>query len=139
MKKLFILVAVLIASSVGNAKSLNCKYLSNTREHINGFLLAVDAKFDCDGGSYSFIGDNGYVSCKPQFALANFVDHLTIGEAVKFELADRTITDIGGGSSLRTFVNSAKSESGQLLEPAIFQKHGEAVKCKTTQIEVWEN
>lgn len=138
MKKLLVLVNFMLISTAANAAPMNCSYQSSSREYDKGFLFAVSAEFKCNGKTFELIGDNRYVSCKPQFLLSTFVDHLRTGEKVKLYLTRSDVSDIGGGSSAITFVAKAFSESGQKLMPNTLIQHDRQVQCSATQIEVWE-
>ncbi len=137
IKLLFGLASAILMTTTAQAESLSCKYISNDRQYEEGFLFGVSVQLLCDGKGVELIADNRYVSCKPQFTLANFIDHLKFGERIKLEVTDSTISDVGGGHSSVTFVTKARSESGQILRPQILKQKGKSVKCNTTQIEVW--
>ncbi len=132
-------VLAMIISAAGisaQADNLACKYISSQAESANGFLTAFSAQFNCNGTLKQFIGDNVFVSCKPQFVLSEFIKKLTPGEAVKFEVSQNRVSSIDGSSQFETMVRRAVSASGKTLEPQTIIQHGMPVVCDPTQIEV---
>lgn len=132
-----VILTILLAASFGaKAETLSCKYLSRQAQVTDGFLMNLTAKFDCGGTITQFIGDNSYVSCKPQFALSKFTKKLAVGEQVSFDVANYTISTIDGGSQTIMMVRKAVSASGKILKPQTIIQHGSPVLCDPTQIEV---
>ncbi len=130
------IILLSIASLAANAKTLSCNYISSEMETEEGFLTNVTAKFNCGGVLTEFVGDNIYVSCKPQFALSEFTENLVRGEAVRFNTSVQTVSSIDGSRRQVTMVRSAVSGSGTILEPQTIIQHGKPVLCDPTQIEV---
>lgn len=127
----------LLALSLGaKAETLSCNFLSSKGQLTNGFLTNLTAEFNCNGTPTQFIGDNIYVSCKPQFVLSKFTETLSLGEVVEFNVSNFQVSSIDGSSKTVTMVRGAVSASGKILEPQTIIQHGKLVKCNPTQVEV---
>lgn len=135
MKQIIALLLVTVSFGV-NAETLSCKYVSSKSELTNGFLTTTTAIFNCNGKNTNFIGDNIYVSCKPQFVLASFTKKLAMGEFVKFNVSQNQTSGIDGSRTEVTMVNQAISASGKTLKPQTIINHGKSVLCDPTQIVV---
>jgi hypothetical protein len=126
----------LLALSFGlKAETLSCTYLSSNKVQLdNGFLINVTAKFDCNGVLTEFVGDNQFVSCKPQFVLSKFTEILLPGEAVEFNVANQNVSTNDGSSQTMAMVKNALSETGKVLEPQTIVVRGKPFVCDSTQI-----
>jgi len=125
-----------VLSLSAKADTLSCIYLSSKGQLTNGFLTNLTAEFNCNGIPTKFIGDNVYVSCKPQFVLSKFTDTLSQEEAVEFNVSNYQVSSIDGSSKTVIMVNSAISASGKILEPQTIIQHGKSFKCDPTQVQV---
>ena len=129
-------IILIVTSIEANAETLSCNFVSGKGETEQNFLSHFAAEFNCGGSLTQFVGDNIYVSCKPQFVLAKFAAKLSVGEKVTFEIADQRVSSIDGSSRIVAMVRSAVSASGKVLKPQTIIQHGKPVKCDPTQIVV---
>ena len=129
-------IILIVTTIEANAETLSCNFISGKGDAEQNFLSYFAAEFNCGGSLTQFVGDNMFVSCKPQFVLSKFAKELSAGEQVTFEVVDQRVSSIDGSSRVVTMVRSAVSASGKVLKPQTITQHGKPVICDPTQIEV---